>query len=336
LNSRERVFATLEGRIPDRVPVLAQVGDHAGLIQGLTFDVMYKDAQKAADAHLSALKRYQYDVVAIQVEPSWPVVEACGGQINYPPDKYPWIVKNPILNDEDIDKLLVPDFTTAPGSRVMVEGTRILAESTDVPVAAYVTGPFTSAMQLYPYNDFIKRVRNKEFIHALMNKSTAVVNGYARALQEAGATILVICEHDLQMFPPWMMEEYFLPYFKQVLSYKYNILHMCGNVDQHLEAHGQKLADLQELQMISLGHHVDLLKFKKRFSGQLGFAGNLDHIVFLPQSTPQEIEEKCAEILIAAKDGGQFMLSPGCEITVDIPPENIEAMVNAAKKYGNY
>jgi len=336
MNSQERVFATLEGKIPDRVPVLPQVGDHAGFLCGLTFDVMYKDAKKAAEAHLAALRRYQYDIVTIQVEPSWPMVEACGGEIYYPPDKCPWITRNPIAGEDDVDKLKIPDFAIAPGSRIMVEGTRLLAAGTDVPVAAFVTGPFTFAMQLYPYNEFIKRVYKKDFVHALLQKSTQVVKEYAAALKEAGASLLVICEHDLQIYPPWVMEEYLLPYLSQVLIYDYNILHMCGNVDRHLEAHGQKLATMAKLQMISVGHHVDLMKFKKLFAGQLGFAGNLDHIVFLPQASPEEVFMKCGEILVAAKEGGRFMLAPGCELTVDIPPANVEAIVNAAKEYGQY
>ncbi|RNC28545.1 MAG: Uroporphyrinogen decarboxylase [Candidatus Dichloromethanomonas elyunquensis] len=336
MNSRERVFATLDGKIPDRVPVLAQVGDHAGISQGLTYDVMYKDARRAADAHLKALKRYKYDSVAIQVEPSWPVVEACGGTIFYPPDKYPWITKNPILTAEDIKKFKMPDFAKAPGSKVMVEGTKILAESTDVPVGAYVTGPFTFSMQLFPYENFIKSVRNKEFMHALIQKSTEVVNAYAQALKEAGASFLVICEHDLQMFAPATMTEFFIPYLKQALTYKYNILHMCGKMDTHLDMNGDALADMEKLQMVSLGHHTDMLKFKKKYAGKLGFAGNLDHIVFLPQASAEEVEKKCGEIISAAKEGGQYMLSPGCEITSDIPPENVEAMVRAAEKFGRY
>lgn len=336
MNSRERVFTTLDGKIPDRVPVLAQVGDHAGIIDGLTFDVMYKDARRAADAHLHALNRYKYDSVAIQVEPSWPVVEACGGTIFYPPGKYPWITKNPILKEEDIDKFVMPDFAKAPGSKVMVEGTRILASSTDVPVAAYVTGPFTFSMQLFPYDNFIKSIRNKKFMHALIKKSAEVVNAYAQSLREAGASLLVICEHDLQMFSPATMTEFFIPYLEQTLSYQYNILHMCGKVESHLEVNGDVLANMDKLQMVSLGHHTDMLKFKKKYAGKLGFAGNLDHIVFLPGASAEEVETKCGEIISAAKEGGQYMLSPGCEITADVPPENIEAMVRAAEKYGRY
>jgi uroporphyrinogen decarboxylase len=111
---------------------------------------------------------------------------------------------------------------------------------------------------------------------------------------------------------------------------------MCGKVGSHLDANGDALANMDKLQMVSLGHHTDMLKFKRKYAGKLGFAGNLDHIVFLPGASAEEVETKCGEIISAAKEGGQYMLSPGCEITADGPPENVEAMVRAAEKYGRY
>ena len=45
VDSHQRVVAVLEGREPDRVPVFPQIGDHAGIIAGLTHDVMYTDAR---------------------------------------------------------------------------------------------------------------------------------------------------------------------------------------------------------------------------------------------------------------------------------------------------
>ena len=133
MDPSERVYAALEGQTVDRPPVFPQIGDHAGIINGLTYDVMYKDAEKAAEVHLKAQELYGYDFVAIQVEPSWPVAEACGAKVTYPPDKYPWITDYLIKTEEDIDKLMVPDFMATESTRVMIEGTRILAESAPVP-----------------------------------------------------------------------------------------------------------------------------------------------------------------------------------------------------------
>lgn len=45
----------------------------------------------------------------------------------YPPDKNPWITDYPIKSEADLKKLRAPDFMATRSSRVMIEGTRILA-----------------------------------------------------------------------------------------------------------------------------------------------------------------------------------------------------------------
>ncbi len=338
MDSHERIEAALELREPDRVPVFPQVGDHAGIIAGLTYDIMYKDAKRAANAHLQALERYGYDVVAIQVEPSWPVAEACGAQINYPPDKYPWIIRNVINEKKDLERLEVPDFMTTQSSAVMIEGTRLLAEQADVPVAAFMTGPLTFSLQLMPYNDLMVAImKDRPFVHKLVKKSVAIIKAYGQQLRAAGASLFVICEHDVQMMMPGDLGEFVVNYLPELLKiFPHNFLHICGKVTPHLETSASSLAALEGLNMISVDSSVDLARVKALFSGKIGVAGNIDHVQLLPHATPQEVEEACRVAIEAGKKDGGYMLAPGCEITSDTPPENVIAMVKAAAKYGKY
>ena len=93
MSSYHRVTKLFTGETPDRIAVLPQIGDHAGWKAGITMDVIYHDAKRTADAHLRAYETYGYDIAAIQVEPSWPVAEACGCEVTYPKGKCPWITK---------------------------------------------------------------------------------------------------------------------------------------------------------------------------------------------------------------------------------------------------
>ncbi len=332
MNPSERVYAALEGRTVDRPPVFPQIGDHAGIINGLTYDVMYKDAEKAAEVHLKAQELYGYDIVAIQVEPSWPVAEACGAKVTYPPDKYPWITDYLIKSEEDIDKLMVPDFMATESTRVMIEGTHILAESAPVPTAAFMTGPMTFSLQLMPYVEVIKRIiKNPEFVHQLVDKATDVIAAYAEALKQAGATIFVICEHDVQMMSPKHIKEFSLDYLPRILNiYNYNILHICGDVSRHLEVNAAYLRELRGLNTINVGPKVDIAQTQDLLEGKIGVAGNIDHIELLPLQTPQEVEESVRAAIKASGGDSRFMVAPGCEITSDTPVENIKAFVRAA------
>ncbi len=85
------------------------------------------------------------------------MAEACGAGVVYPPNKNPWISNYLIKTEADLDRLHVPDFMATRSTRVMIEGTRRLAERATVPVAAFMSGPLTFSLQLMPYNDLIKR-----------------------------------------------------------------------------------------------------------------------------------------------------------------------------------
>ncbi len=338
MNSRERLIAALELRRPDRIPVFPQIGDHAGIINGLTYDVMYKDAELAAESHLKALERYGYDVLAIQVEPSWPVAEACGAQVTYPPDKNPWITRNVIENKDDLDRLLVPDFNATLSSRVMIEGTRILAQRSDVPVAAFMTGPLTFSLQLMPYTRLMSAItKDRGFVHHLVDKATQIISTYGLALRQAGASIFVICEHDVQMVSPKDFKDFSINYLPRLLDiYPYNILHLCGKVTPHLKQNDSALKALGKLNTINIGADVNLAEISDLFTGYIGVAGNIDHLQVLPHGTVQEVDESCRLAIEQGKKGAGFMLAPECEITGDTPPENVLAFVQAAIKYGNY
>ena len=335
MNSYERVYAALEGRPVDRPPVFPQIGDHAGIINGLTYNVMYEDPVKAAEAHIKAQALYGYDITAIQVEPSWPVAEACGATVTYPPNTYPWITDYLIKEDKDLDKLVVPDFMATQSSRTMIEGTRILAEKAGVPVAGFMSGPVTFAMQLMPYEAVIKRfIKRPDFVHELISKAVEVIKAYGQALKDAGATIFVICEHDVQMLSPKHVRAFCIDYLPDVCTvYEHNVVHMCGKIMPHLEASAAFLKDVPGLATINVGPHVDIARTQELLEHKVGVAGNIDHIDLLPLRTPGEVETAVHAAIKASGGDTRFMVAPGCEITSDTPIENIKAFARAAQTY---
>ena len=335
MDATERVYNALEGKPVDRPPVFPQLGDHAGILAGGTYDIMYKDPEFAAEAHLAAQVRYGYDVITIQVEPSWPVAEACGSGVTYPPKKAPWITDYLVKTQDEIDKLKVPDFMACQATRTQIEGTRILAERADVPVVAFMTGPLTMALQLMPYDKFVREmVKDKDFAHELVRRATEVGAAYGRALKEAGATIFMICEHDTQMMGPKHTRDFSIEYYPMMLDiFEYNMVHMCGKVTPHMERNVDAFKTLDRLNMINVGPEVDLPKMRELFEPEIGVAGNIDHIQLLPLGRPDEVSSACRACIEVAggHEARHFMLAPGCEITADTPPDNIAAMVEAAR-----
>lgn len=335
MDSFDRIFTALKGRSVDRAPVFPQIGDHAGIINGLTYNVMYKDAKKAAVAHLKALDMYGYDITTIQVEPSCPVAEACGAKVTYPSNKNPWITKYVIESENDLEGLEIPDFKSKESTRVLIEGTRILAEEANVPVATFMTGPVSFSLQLMPYKIFIRKlVKDPYFIHQLIKRSIEIIKEYIHLLKEAGATIFVICEHDIQLLRPAHSKEFSIDYLPEILNvYDYNILHMCGKITPHLNVVANNLKKIDRLNTLSIGPYIDIIKTQELFDHKIGVAGNIDHIKLLPSGTPKEIEVAVHAALNASRGDPRFLVAPGCEITADTPIKNVKAFVHAAKTY---
>ncbi len=340
MSSLERVKMLFGGQRPDRIAVLPQIGDHAGRIAGLPMDVIYHDGERTADAHLRAYEKYRYDIAAIQVEPSWPVAEACGCTVVYPPDKCPWITENIIRLPKDVDKVKVPDFHAHPATRTILEATSKLKKQIggEAVIAGYMTGPLTFALQLMPYNDFVMSTKKDPvFVEAVVRKSTEIGRAFFTALRDAGAEVSVICEHDLQLFSPKMWRRYCIANLReQTAVCDWNVLHTCGSVEAQLRSLADEFAGVPHLQFINFSHEVSIAEMIAAYNGSMGLCGNIDHIHLLPSATPDEVREACRKAIEAGLEAKAFMLGPGCEITIDTPEENVEAFVRSAELYGEY
>lgn len=70
-----------------------------------------------------------------------------------------------------------------------------------------------------------------------------------------------------------------------------------------------------------------------RFAGRMSIKGNL-HTTALVQNSPQEVFDAACAAIEKTSRGGGFILSSGCALGRDTPPENIDAMVRAAISAG--
>jgi uroporphyrinogen-III decarboxylase len=53
----------------------------------------------------------------------------------------------------------------------------------------------------------------------------------------------------------------------------------------------------------------------------------------LVYGSEEEVDQYCKQLIEDCADGGGFILGSECEVPWDSKPENIRAMIKAAKKY---
>jgi uroporphyrinogen decarboxylase len=84
---------------------------------------------------------------------------------------------------------------------------------------------------------------------------------------------------------------------------------------------------------LELDHFNDFAQVKKQIGARTCLEGNLDPARVMLQGTPEVVRQKSAELISIAGKGGGFILSPGCEVPRDTPPENMLALVEAARDF---
>jgi len=82
---------------------------------------------------------------------------------------------------------------------------------------------------------------------------------------------------------------------------------------------------------------MDTSKLKKEFGQDLVFwGGGIDTQKILPQGSKREIEDEVKRRINDLAPEGGFVFAPVHNIQADVPPENIEVMLEALAKYRNY
>jgi uroporphyrinogen-III decarboxylase len=86
---------------------------------------------------------------------------------------------------------------------------------------------------------------------------------------------------------------------------------------------------------LELDYRVSLAKAAERIGPDVAIWGNLDPVAVLARGTVEEVRQATCELLKAVERCGhrRFVLSSGCTLAVETPPENLRAMFDAARQY---
>jgi hypothetical protein len=136
------------------------------------------------------------------------------------------------------------------------------------------------------------------------------------------------------MISPHTFRQHFMPYYRRVVEEITIpwIFHTDGNFLPILE-------DLLSLKMNALHpiepDAVDIMEVKEIVNGRVSLIGNID-INALSRGTPEEVEDLTRDTIRRIAGDGRFILSSSNSITRSCQMDNVLAMINACRQYGNY
>ncbi|NOZ28781.1 MAG: hypothetical protein GXP39_12115 [Chloroflexi bacterium] len=343
MNSVERTWTVLRGGIPDRVPVDLHNFMMTAYASGIPFPEFLQDGEAMAEGQIRAWREFGHDMLLIE-NGTAALAEACGCGVEYLEDSAP-VVKEPVLKSlDDVDKLRMPDPYKDHPLPELLKATRIVAQ--EIGDRAFILGradqgPFSLASLLLGMEEFLLQIslnERPEQIHRLLEFSLEVCCRYAVAQIEQGAHVTSIGESlaGPDVCSPRVYLEYEWPYAKRLVERlkERGILlayHICGDTTPIVHKMVETGAAILELD-----YKADMRKVKEATRGKTTVLGPVDPNNVMALGTPDLVEEKCREAIEILAPGGGFILGPGCALPPETPPENVHAMIEAARRYGRY
>jgi uroporphyrinogen decarboxylase len=145
-----------------------------------------------------------------------------------------------------------------------------------------------------------------------------------------------------ELFNPRIFKELYVPNIRLMTDCVHQnsdaktLYHCCGSIFNLMEHFIEAGVDC--LNPIQTGTaRMDPLELKNRFGGRIVFwGGGPENQTVLPNGSAHEVRERTKERIRIFAPGGGFVFSHIHDISLGVPPENILAMVDAAREYGEY
>lgn len=338
----ERVQAVLQGRTPDRVPVIPQCFMFSAQEYGYNIGQINRNPRLLAEAHAFCQEKYGYDGCVIDIDDA-SLAEACGAKVIYREDAVAAVDEHhPLLEDlRDIDDLELPDPAKSTRLCVWMETAQRLMEKVGDHVFVLGRadqGPFDLLTLLRGPQDFMMDLltEDEDVIHHALQWATEAHIRFAKAMRDlTHATSMGDSYAGPNLISPNLYRQFALPYEKQVVSAvqtpdKPYSVHICGDTTKILDDMATNGA-----RMVEVDWQVDMGKARAIFPENVTIMGNVDPSDPLVLGTPEQVKAK-AKAIIEATGGKGLILSSGCAMGANTKPENMAALVESAKLYGTF
>lgn len=336
----ERVLSYLKGEKPQRIACFPLILNHAARVLGVPVGEYNRSGELMGRAHVAAFRRYGNDLVSIFSTTST-LAEAMGTRMEFFAEDAPQIADPLIRELADIERVRFPDFSRDGRLPVYLEASEIAVAEVgkEVCVGTVLAGPFTTAAALRPIEHFIKDLyKNREWVHSLLDLCCRAGIAFIDEILKRGSLpIIVEPIGSGSLVSPKHFREFVAPYLKRMADHVHAnggglpaALHICGKTRPNWEAMLEADFDLWSLDAVDLGEAREAVGHRVVLTGNVSPANLL-------KNTPEEIDAEAKGICAKALGSpAGFILGSGCEVPINTPPANIDALIDAARKYGRF
>lgn len=252
----------------------------------------------------------------------------------------------------DIDKYNWPDPFDPGRTQGLREEARLLNDENKYAIVGNVERPsiFEVALALRGFEKLLMDMAIDEgFADRLLDKVTEIqILMYEKLLDEAGEYLDVIVFGDdigvqnSLLISPEMYRRFIKPRHKMLFDAirrktKAKIFfHTCGNVYSIIQDFIEIGVDILNPIQVASGDMGDTRRLKAEFGKDIVFWGAIDTQYVLPFGTPEEVRTEVRHRINDLAVGGGYVIAPVHNIQDEVPPQNIVAMFDEARKSGKY
>lgn len=337
MDSCQRIFAALERRIPDRVPVMEMIIDPT-VVAALGFR-SYDELYKKLDLDvviLNALLDYP-EGAELRIPTGKSVVNAWGVTFRYTHEVVAIPVDYPLKSPKDLQHYQPPD-PMLPREYLERIDQVVQRYKGKKGILASCRAVFGDSWNLRGLENYMAdMLLDPDLVRRIGRMVVAYNKERCRQLIRAGVDIILLGDDYAHKTGPLMsptaFREFILPGFTEVVQAvksegAYCIKHTDGNIWSIIEP----IVDtgIDGIGPLEPAAGMDLYEVKRRFGDRVCVVGNVD-VDLLSRGTVAEVRQATRDLIERVAPGGGYILSSGNSISSAVRPENWLAMLEVAR-----
>ncbi len=297
---------------------------------GKNYGEFASDHNVLVEANIRAMNDFGMDMVSLISDP-YRETAAFGAPVQFRDEEVPRCLDHVIKTTDDIHKLEIPDVYENERTLDRIKGAeayhRILKG--EVPVIGWIEGPLAEACDLAGVSEMLMMLMlDPEASVMLLDKCVEMAKQFAKAQLDAGCHIIGMGDAVCSQIDAGTYDTYVRDRHKDIINYVHEQgglvkLHICGNITHLLPSIKNINADI-----VDLDWQVSLDEARNIFGKEVILCGNINPVTVQDLSA-EKVYELCRD-LVMSQQNQKFILSAGCEITVNTSPENLMAMRKAS------
>ncbi len=334
MTPKTRLLNRLEGKEIDRIPNLSIVMQFAAAYTNIKYGDFCRDYRCLVEAQSKTAQDFGIDILSTMSD-AYREAYDYGAAVRFVEDDLPICEGAFLQGPEDIVKLKAWNPLDSVRMLDRIRAVELFHQQSgkDYPILGWVEGPWAEFTDLTTLTEGMMLLYDEpEFTKEAMTRITQQAISCALEQIKAGADIIGIGDAAASLVSEEIYREFILPLETELVQAIHlaggkTKLHICGDINHLLPAMLESKSDI-----IDIDYMVDMAGAITTAKGQASICGNINPVDIILQSSPERIQREvqaCASI-----SDNKSIVSSGCEVPRNTPPENLKAVIGALSNKG--